>query len=255
MDWLPIIAMFVIGALVGSFLNMLIYRLPREESILSPRSLCPHCKTIIPWYRNIPLVSFILQRGKCAACGSSISWQYPVVEAITGFVWAVCFAVFVPLQAGLTAMFTSVLITLAWIDLKTMMIPLSLIMSGVAFILLSIISGILEWQFVIWGALAGVFIPLMMMGMTFLMTRRQGMGWGDIQLGLILGAWLGPWSMMLTLFFAALLGIIAWIGISLKNGFDRNRPLPFAPYLVISAMVMLFMGTYVGFWFDKFLLL
>ena len=234
MGWLPIIAMFVIGALVGSFLNMLIYRLPREESILSPRSHCPHCKTIIPWYRNIPLVSFILQRGKCAACGASISWQYPVVEAITGFVWAVCFAVFVPLQAGLTAMFTSVLITLAWIDLKTMMIPLSLIMSGVAFIVLSIISGILEWQFVIWGALAGVFIPLMMMGITFLMTRRQG---------------------MLTLFFAALLGIIAWIGISLKNGFDRNRPLPFAPYLVISAMVMLFMGTYVGFWFDKFLLL
>lgn len=252
---LPVITAFIIGSIVGSFLNVLIYRLPREESIWSPRSHCPHCKKMIPWYQNIPLVSFFIQNGKCAVCDESISWQYPIVEAITGCVWGICFFIFNPLHATMTAVFSSILIALAWIDLKTMMIPLSLIISGTIMISLSVIIGILEWKFVLWGALAGVAIPLLMMGLTFLMTRRQGMGWGDIQLGLILGAWLGPWDMMISLFFAALLGIIAWLSISLKKGFDRNRPLPFAPYLVMSAVIMLFLGSHVGFWFDKFLLL
>lgn len=255
MVWLPVISAFIIGSIVGSFLNVIIYRLPREESIWIPRSHCPHCKKMIPWYQNIPLVSFFIQNGKCAGCDESISWQYPFVEAITGCVWGICFFIFNPLHATMTALFSSILIALAWIDLKTMMIPLSLIISGAIMIGLNIFTGILEWKLVLWGALIGMAIPLLMMGLTFLITRRQGMGWGDIQLGLILGAWLGPWNMMLTLFFAALLGIIAWLAISVKKGFDRNRPLPFAPYLVMSAVMMLFLESYVGFWFDKLLLL
>jgi leader peptidase (prepilin peptidase)/N-methyltransferase len=255
MDWLPVITTFIIGSCVGSFLNVLIYRLPREESIWSPRSHCPHCNKTIPWYRNIPLVSFFIQNGKCAECDASISWQYPTVEVITGYIWATCFFVFNPLHATMTALFSSILIALAWIDLKTMMIPLSLIISGAIVIGLSIITGILEWKLVLWGAFAGVLIPLAMMGLTYLFTRRQGMGWGDIQLGLILGAWLGPWFMMIALFLAALFGILAWISISIINGFDRNRPLPFAPYLVVSTMALLFCESWVVLWFDKFLLL
>jgi len=255
MDWLPVITTFIIGSCVGSFLNVLIYRLPREESIWSPRSHCPHCNKTIPWYRNIPLVSFFIQNGKCAECDTSISWQYPLVEIINGCVWATCFFVFNPLHATMTALFSSILIALAWIDLKTMMIPLSLIISGAIVIGLSIITGILEWKLVLWGSLAGMAIPLIMMGLTFLITRRQGMGWGDIQLGLILGAWLGPWFMMIALFLAALFGILAWISISIINGFDRNRPLPFAPYLVVSTMALLFCESWVVLWFDKFLLL
>ena len=255
MDWLSIIATFIIGSCVGSFLNVLIYRLPMEESIWSPRSHCLHCNKTIPWYRNIPLVSFFIQNGKCAECDSSISWQYPLVEIINGCVWAVCFYIFIPLQAGLTAMFSSVLITLAWIDYKTMMIPLSLIITGICIIVISVFANLLVWQMVFWGAFAGVLIPLAMMGLTYLFTRRQGMGWGDIQLGLILGAWLGPWFMMIALFLAALFGILAWISISIINGFDRNRPLPFAPYLVVSTMALLFCESWVVLWFDKFLLL
>ncbi|HJL62964.1 MAG TPA: A24 family peptidase, partial [Candidatus Marinimicrobia bacterium] len=172
-----------------------------------------------------------------------------------GYIWATCFFVFNPLHATMTALFSSILIALAWIDLKTMMIPLSLIISGAIVIGLSIITGILEWKLVLWGSLAGMAIPLIMMGLTFLITRRQGMGWGDIQLGLILGAWLGPWFMMIALFLAALFGILAWISISIINGFDRNRPLPFAPYLVVSTMTLLFCESWVVLWFDKFLLL
>ena len=255
MTWLPVLLIFFIGTIVGSFLNMLIYRLPIDESIWKPRSHCPMCKKTIPWFRNIPLVSFVIQQGKCAACNESISWQYPVVEFITGSIWVICFLIFVPMHATMTALFSSVLIALAWIDMKTMMIPLSLKISGIVVIVMSVIMGTLKWKFVLWGAFAGVFIPLAMMGITYFMTRRQGMGWGDIQLGLILGAWLGPWNMALTLFLAALLGIIAWLGISMKKGFDRNRPLPFAPYLVISAVTIFFLESNIGFWFDNFLLL
>lgn len=255
MTWLPVLLIFFIGTIVGSFLNMLIYRLPIDESIWKPRSHCPMCKKTIPWFRNIPLVSFVIQQGKCVACNESISWQYPVVEFITGSIWVICFLIFVPMHATMTALFSSVLIALAWIDMKTMMIPLSLIISGIVVIVMSVIMGTLKWKFVLWGAFAGVFIPLAMMGITYFMTRRQGMGWGDIQLGLILGAWLGPWNMALTLFLAALLGIIAWLGISMKKGFDRNRPLPFAPYLVISAVTIFFLESNIGFWFDNFLLL
>jgi len=255
MTFLPNIFIFIIGAIVGSFLNMLIYRLPKDESIWKPRSHCPQCKTMIPLYRNIPLLTFIIQQGKCVECNKSISWQYPIVELITGSIWFICFTIFIPIHALMTALFSSVLIALAWIDLKTMMIPLSLIISGGVLIVISVIMGTLEWQWVLWGALAGVLIPLSMMGITYIVTRRQGMGWGDIQLGLILGAWLGPWNMALTLFLAALLGIFSWVGISFKKGFDRNRPLPFAPYLVISAVTMFFLESNIGFWFDSFLLL
>ena len=255
MYWIPVISIFLIGTIVGSFVNVLIYRMPIDQSIWTPRSLCPHCKKTIPWFRNFPIVSFIAQRAKCAECDHSISWQYPIVELINGLGWATSFYMFEPLYALLTALLISVLIALAWIDVKIMMIPLSLIISGIVIIFFTIIFGYLHWAEVLWGALTGVAIPLIMMGITYLLTKRQGMGWGDVQLGFVLGAWLGPWYMMMTLFLAALLGIFVWITVSILNGFDRDRPLPFAPYLVVSATLMLFYGSSVSHLFDRFLLL
>ncbi len=222
---------------------------------MSPRSHCPHCMTIIPFYRNIPIISFLLQKGKCASCGKEISIQYPIVEILTGFVWVISFAYFTPLYGAMVALFSSILIALAWIDIQIMMIPLSLIVSGLILIIIGIMVGIFNWQTVFWGGLTGVLFPLAMMGLTYLFTKRQGMGWGDVQLGFILGAWLGPLRMMLTLFIAAALGLLVWTGISLFKGFDRDRPLPFAPYLAIGAVAMIFLGSYVGLIFDKFLLL
>lgn len=255
MEVVPAISFFIFGTIIGSFLNVLIYRMPLEKSVIAPRSHCVHCKNMIPWYRNIPLVSFLIQRGKCASCNGTISWQYPLVESMTGIIWLLCFQVFNPLDALLTATFFSILIALAWIDIKIMMIPFSLILTGVLIITLSILAGILNWKSVLIGAATGALLPMFMMGLTFLMTRRQGMGWGDIQLGLILGAWLGPWYIMITLFLAALLGILVWIAVSILNGFDRDRPLPFAPYLVISATVMLFYGPSLSMLLNRFLLL
>lgn len=255
MDWIAAICFFVLGTICGNFINGIIYKLPRGESILSPRSHCPHCKTTIPFYRNIHIISFLLQKGKCASCGKEISIQYPIVEILTGFVWMISFTYFTPLYGTMIALFSSILITLAWIDMQIMMIPLSLIVSGLILIIVGVMVGVLNWQTALWGGLTGVLIPLAMMGLTYLFTKRQGMGWGDVQLGFILGAWLGPLRMILTLFIAASLGLLVWVGVSLFKGFDKNRPLPFAPYLVIGAITMIFLGSYVGIIFDKFLLL
>ena len=235
---------FVIGAFIGSFFNVVIYRLPREESVVKPRSHCPKCKVPIPFYRNIPIISYIIQLGKCANCKNNISIQYLFVELINGLIWGWAFTN-LPLPESITAsLISSVLISISWIDAKIYMIPLDLIIVGVIIIILSIIFGVLSLYQALLGILAGVLFPALMMGLTWLFTRRQGMGFGDLQLGLILGAWLGPILMILTLFLASLLGLMAWILISLFQGVDRNRPLPFAPYLSFSAISIFIVSNY-----------
>jgi len=245
---------FTLGTFVGSFFNVVIYRMPRDESIIKPRSHCPTCKTSIPSYRNIPLVSFILQAGKCANCQGAISLQYPAVELINGLIWGWAFYT-LPFPEAVTASFlSSILIAIAWIDAKIYMVPLDLIIAGIVVLLFAVIFGVLSYSQVLWGIAAGVLLPGFMMGLTWLVTRRQGMGFGDLQLGLILGAWVGPIAMILTLFFASFLGLVAWIVISMVKGFDRDRPLPFAPYLVFSAISIFIVSEYSTTLVDKLIM-
>lgn len=235
---------FIIGTFVGSFFNVVIYRLPRDESVIRPRSHCPNCKNSIPFYRNIPIISFIIQLGKCAHCKNRISIQYPAVELINGLLWGWAFSSLPFSEAITVSLLCSILVSISWIDSRIYMIPLDLIIVGAIIIILSIIFGALSLDQALLGIVAGVFFPGLMMGLTWLVTRRQGMGFGDLQLGLILGAWLGPILMILTLFLASLLGLIAWILISIFKGIDRNRPLPFAPYLTFSAISIFIVSNY-----------
>jgi leader peptidase (prepilin peptidase)/N-methyltransferase len=133
---------FTLGTFVGSFFNVVIYRMPRDESIIKPRSHCPACKVSIPFYRNIPLVSFILQVGKCANCQGAISLQYPVVELINGLIWGWSFYT-LPFPEAVTASFlSSILIAIAWIDARIYMVPLDLIVAGVVVLLFAVIFGV-----------------------------------------------------------------------------------------------------------------
>ena len=157
MDWkLSVVLFFIGGAIGGSFLNVVIYRLPRKLSLIHPRSHCTHCKAKIPFYRNIPLVSFILQIGKCKECNRQISPQYPLVELITGVVWSWCFLNLEGTEAVLTVLLFSTLITIAWIDGSTMNIPLNLIF----FVLGVEIVGCLLGDISLRKALGGAFIAL-----------------------------------------------------------------------------------------------
>lgn len=244
MDWIIFYPLFVMGAIIGSFLNVVIYRLPRNESIIHPRSHCPQCKAPIQWYRNIPIVSYLIQRGKCAECKSQISWQYPIVELITGLIWGWSFSTLDPQLALFFSILGSVLLIIAWIDGQHMLIPLVLSVTALTIVILAIGLNIVSWRNALLGVLVGVCIPAIVMGVMYLSTKRIGMGFGDLQLGLILGLWLGPFKMVAALLLASLLVIIVWAGISLRSGWDRNRPLPFAPYLIVSSCLVYITGYY-----------
>lgn len=255
MIYIPKALFFIAGSFFGSFMNVIICRLPKGESIITPRSKCVHCQHPIPWHRNIPVLSFIFLRGKCADCQQQISWQYPVVELLTGFVWLACFILFEMDRALFTSLFISLLLAVSWIDWKTMMIPLSLIITELVIVFISLALGILNWSLVFWGAVIGVLFPLIFMGINYLITKRQGMGWGDVQLGMVLGGWIGPWKIMFTLFLASILGILSWLTVSSIQGFDRNRPLPFAPFLAFSAVLMIFYGQSISKMIEKLIIL
>ena len=141
-------------------------------------------------------------------------------------------------------MFSIIVITLLGIsvvDLYTMQIPLLFILGGSCVVLISILKQSIDVPSAVFGIFVGGIIPLLIMGLMWLITKRQGMGYGDIQLGFVLGAWLGPMRMALTLFFASLLSLIAWIIVSIIHGFDKDRAMPLGPFLSVSAI-----GIYVG---------
>ena len=236
------VVFFVFGTMVGSFFNVVIYRLPRGESLITPRSRCPHCQTPIPWYWNIPILSYVLLRGRCFQCSQPISLQYPLIEVIYGLLWAGTFTTLPLPEALVTALMGSLLFAIAWLDYRLFLIPFNLIAVCSLVLLIAVLFGIIPAKDALWGILVGVGVPVSIMGLTYLFTHRQGMGWGDIQLGFILGMWLGPLRMALTLFLASFLGVLVWVLIALVKGFDRNRPLPFAPYLVAGGFVSYFFG-------------
>ena len=246
MDWNLSVLFFVLGTIGGSFLNVVIYRLPRKISLVHPRSHCHHCKAKIPLYRNIPLVSFILQRGKCSKCKKKISLQYPLVELITGIVWSWCFLYLGWTEAVLIVLLFSTLITIAWIDGLTMNIPLNLILFALAVEIIGLSLGVFSIRAALGGAFVGVICLGLIMGLTFLLTKRQGMGFGDLQLGFVLGIWLGTVNMVLTLFGASCITLLVWLGISARKGLDKNRALPFAPFLIFSAGFVFLMDFYLG---------
>ncbi len=142
------------------------------------------------------------------------------------------------------ASLASVLLAIAWIDGRHLLIPLALSATALLIVIIALIINIIPWQSAFYGAMVGIGMPALVMGGMYLSTRRYGMGFGDLHLGLILGLWLGPYKMVATLLFASLLVIIVWIGLSLRTGWDRNRSLPFAPYLIISSFFVYITGYY-----------
>ena len=144
-------------------------------------------------------------------------------------------------EAVVFSMVASVLIGISLVDYHTMQIPLIFVLAGVAVVTLAIIKKSIYISSALWGIFVGAIIPLMIMGFLWVITKRQGMGFGDIQIGIVLGAWLGPMRMAITLFFAAVLSLLAWLGVSLMDGFDKDRAMPLAPFLSIAGT-----GIYIG---------
>jgi leader peptidase (prepilin peptidase)/N-methyltransferase len=246
---------FVFGSIVGSFLNVCIHRLPKDESIVFPGSRCPACQTPIRPWDNIPLVSFAILRGRCRACRSPISWRYPLVEGLTGMLFALTVARFgVTLQAALYLAFLGGLVVVSFIDLDHQVIPNVITLPGIPLGLLGgLIVGDPPFLDRLIGALAGagfLYLVLLYGGVVY---GQDAMGEGDLNLIALVGAFLGWRAVVVTILVACLTGSAIGLGLIASKRLGRRQHIPFGPFLALGAGVALFWGQALIGWYLGFM--
>lgn len=236
--------MNVTGAAIGSFLNVLIYRIPEGQSIIFPSSRCPKCKHSIRFYDNIPVISYLILRGRCRGCREKISLRYPFVEAI-----AALLSMFLFWKYGLSIKylfsftFTCALIVITFIDLDHQIIPDVITLPGIPlFFLMAIFFMGIPVLEALLGILIGGGCLFAIAFLYEIITKREGIGGGDIKLLAMLGAFLGWKSLFFILFVSSLLGTVVGISIMIAKGKDMKYAVPFGPFLSIAAVVYLFVG-------------
>jgi len=263
-----IIITSLLGLVFGSFLNVVIYRLPimmemnwREQckslngidnptkttkyNLITPRSACPHCLKAIAARHNIPIISFLILGGKCKECKSSISWRYPAVEIISAcLVGLVAYKFGFSLNTLAASAFVLALLSLTFIDLDTQLLPdditLSLLWLGLLF---NLNGGFTDIQSAVIGAVAGYLILWSVYWLFKLITGKEGMGYGDFKMLAAIGAWFG-WGMLpAVILLSSIAGSIIGIGLILLAKKGRNTAIPFGPYLALGGIVALFFGT------------
>ena len=221
-------------------MNVVIYRLPNQQSIVYPRSHCINCKKMIPFYYNIPIISYLFLLGKCLECKSKISLQYPLVEIITGLTFLFTYINFSFNELIFVNVIVSIFICIAIIDYKHFLIPLQLIFINFLFLLIFCYFFSFSFRYQILGMIIGfVYLCFIFLG-TWLFSKKQPMGYGDLLLILLLGLWLGPIKILLSIFLASIIGLIYWLFFSLKNGYNNNLKLPFGTFLIIASIFLFF---------------
>lgn len=270
----------VFGAIIGSFWNVVIHRLPLEESIVFPNSRCPSCGAVIAFYDNIPVLSYALLGGRCRVCKEPISVRYPAVELLTALLF-----VAVTWRDGLTPalafdlIFVSALVALIFIDAEHMLLPNAITYPGIAFALVArmalpyltgaphfddlpglmqgVLSGLPMWAASLGGALLGALIgggSLWLMGWTWEKLRGvEAMGLGDVKMMFMVGAYLGWRLTILAIFLGALSGSVIGIGVMLYEGKkDLQKQLPYGVYLGLGSIIGLLVGRQIIEWYVGF---
>jgi leader peptidase (prepilin peptidase)/N-methyltransferase len=236
----------VFGAVVGSFLNVCIYRIPAGSSIATPSSHCPQCKNPIRFYDNIPILSYLFLRGRCRACKEKIPIIYPAVETLTALISLSLFLKYGPsLQYLITFLFSSALIVITFIDLEHQIIPDVISLPGIP---LFAIAAVLVMDITVLESLIGVLIGggalfAIAFGYEFI-TKREGMGGGDIKLLAMIGGFFGWKSLIFILLVSSFVGAIIGISVILLKGQDMKYAIPFGPFLSIAAVAYIFWGTH-----------
>lgn len=256
----------LIGLVVGSFLNVVIHRMPKmlerewreqcawlhgngpapspQYNLVVPASACPQCGHAIRWYENVPVLSWMALRGRCSQCHGPISFRYPLVEALTGLLFAAA-AWQWGMGADLVWIWTllAALLALAFIDLDTHLLPDSLTLPLVWCGLLANLEGrFVPLDEAVVGAVAGYFSLWAVYHLFRLLTGKEGMGFGDFKLLAALGAWMG-WKMLLPIvLMASLAGAVLGIVLILTKGLNRDNPMPFGPWLALGGGISLFWG-------------
>ena len=242
---------FVLGCCLGSFFNVVIYRLPRGESLLRPFSHCPSCDVPIAFYDNIPLLSYLILRGRCRNCGSRISLRYPLVEALSGVLTAMLYRAYLLSPAFIVFLiFASLLMVIAFIDLETFLIPDLLSLSG---IILGFATSFANPCVDPVSSLIGIFFGggvLYLISWTYSTLRgREGIGGGDIKLMAMIGAFTGCRGVVFTILVASLSGSLFGILEMKKSGERFATQIPFAPFLALGALSYIFWGELFFTWY------
>ena len=243
---LPLIAIIILGLIIGSFINVLSYRLPKNLPIVLSRSFCPNCKTNIPLYRNIPILTYILQTGKCHNCKQIINLQYPIVELLTSIIFCLGFMQSWEISNYIIFLFiSSILITVSIIDFKTFTIPLSLIVFLMILDLIFIYLNLDSKKDMLLGFTVGIGYLGIPFIITSLIYKKQTLGYGDLLLIGLLGVWLGLINIFLCILISCIIGLLIW-AIQYLIGKPVNK-LPFGTYLSLTAIALKIAGinTYI----------
>ena len=228
---------FAPGLVLGSFLNVVAARVPLRRSVVKPGSACMSCGTELAWRDNVPLVSWVLLRGRCRHCGTRIPWRYPAVELATAVLFAACFLAFgLTAYAFLAAGFCAVLVAISAIDIEHRIVPNRIVVpaTGIVLVVNTLIDPSVEWLF---GGLAG-FTFLFIAAVIY----PAGMGMGDVKLAALLGVMLGR-DVAVALMAGMLLAIVPSVVLLARHGSKaRKMGIPFAPFLAAGGIVALFAG-------------
>ncbi|HHQ4928383.1 TPA: prepilin peptidase [Aeromonas hydrophila] len=275
LPWLYFSLVFLFSLMIGSFLNVVIHRLPimlerewqaeylgyfnpetqpqQEDryNLMVPRSACPHCGHAITAMENIPLLSWLWLKGRCRECQAPISARYPLVELLTALLSLVVAATFAPGWGLLAALLlTWVLVALTFIDLDKMLLPdqltLPLLWGGLLF---NLTGGFAPLADAVIGAMAGYLVLWSLYWGFKLLTGKEGMGYGDFKLLAALGAWLGWQALPIVLLLSSLVGAFIGIGLILLRNHHQNKPIPFGPYLAIAGWIALLWGDTITRWY------
>ena len=242
-----LIAAFVVaGLLIGSFLNVVIARVPERRSLWSPGSACPGCGAAIAWYDNIPILSFLALRARCRACSAPILWRYPIVEAITAGLFATAALRFgATVEAGVAAALLAVLVALTAIDLERQILPDVITLPGIlAGVLANLATGRVPWLESLMGIIVGGGVFFMI-----ILASGGGMGAGDMKLGAMLGAFLGWKIVLLSILGAVVVGGIVAVSLMASGQRGRKDPIPFGPFLAAGGVFGLLWGERVLQWY------
>jgi leader peptidase (prepilin peptidase)/N-methyltransferase len=262
----------IFGLLIGSFLNVVIARLPRGRSIVSPPSHCPRCKAGIKFYDNVPVVSFLLLRGKCRACGEPISWRYPLVEVLNAlfYLWAV-HEFWMTGEAVLVMALCSSLIVITFIDFDLQIIPDIITLPGIligvtlgpffmsalneplpfhlGLLIPHAVPRLVSFLNSVIGMLCGA-VPLFAIGWIWEKLRHEeGMGGGDVKLMGMIGAFLGWKGAFLTIFLGAIVGSAVGLTLIMLKLHKRGQVIPFGPFLALGAVATAFYGPDIIAWY------
>ncbi|WFA09676.1 A24 family peptidase [Tissierella sp. Yu-01] len=250
------IVILIYGLIIGSFLNVCVYRIPLNESIAFPGSHCPNCDTHLKWYDNIPVISYLTIMGKCRYCREKVSLQYPIVEALNAILYLIMFSKFgFDLDFAFYSLLSSVLIVITFIDLKEMIIPDVLV---VVIIILSLLYKIINYLHNgVSPQLLNSIGGLLLAGGLFLIIvflSKGGMGGGDVTLIAALGFVLGIKYIFLNIFLSFVTGAIISIFLLATKIKTRKDPIPFGPFIVISFFLTVLKGQVIINWYFTLLI-